>query len=97
MKSKISPKEANGKLMEDNEFPFVVVMKHGTMSLEYFAPVNTDTQTPHKQDEIYVIIKGDGFFSGREKESPLKKAMYYLFQPEWVIVLKTSAMTLLPG
>jgi len=80
MKFKISPKEANGKLMEDNEFPFVVVMKHGTMSLEYFAPVNTDTQTPHKQDEIYVIIKGDGFFF-REGERVASKKGDVLFVP----------------
>jgi len=73
MKFKISPKEANEKLLEDNEFPFVVVMKHGTMSMEYFAPVKTDTQTPHKQDEIYMIIKGDGFFFPRRRKGILQK------------------------
>ena len=80
MKFKISPKEANEKLLEDNEFPFVVVMKHGTMSLEYFAPVNTDTQTPHKQDEIYVVVKGDGFFF-REGERVACKKGDVLFVP----------------
>jgi len=73
MKFKISPKEANELLMENDEFPFVVVMKHGTMSLEYFAPVKTDTQTPHKQDEIYVVIKGDGFFSLEGERVACKK------------------------
>jgi len=80
MKFKISPKEANEKLLEDNEFPFVVVMKHGTMSLEYFAPVKTDTQTPHKQDEIYVVVKGDGFFF-REGERVACKKGDVLFVP----------------
>jgi len=97
MKFKISPKEANEKLLEDNEFPFVVVMKHGKMSMEYFAPVKTDTQTPHKQDEIYMIIKGDGFFSGMVKESPAKKVMCYLCRPERNTGLKTLVMTLPPG
>ena len=50
------------ELDEDNEFSFIAVMKHGTMCMEYFAPVKVDTQAIHKQDEIYVIIKGDGIF-----------------------------------
>jgi len=73
MKFKISPREANEKLLEDNEFPFVVVMKHGSMAIEYFAPVKADTQTPHKQDEIYVVIKGDGFFFRDEERVSCKK------------------------
>jgi mannose-6-phosphate isomerase-like protein (cupin superfamily) len=83
MKFKISPKEANEKLLEDNEFPFVVVMKHGTMSLEYFAPVKSDTQTPHKQDELYVVIKGDGFFF-RDGERVACKKGDVLFVPAGV-------------
>ena len=62
MKFKVSPTEAKKKLDEDNEFPFIAVMKHGSMCMEYFAPVKVDTQAIHKQDEIYVIIKGDGIF-----------------------------------
>jgi mannose-6-phosphate isomerase-like protein (cupin superfamily) len=73
MKFKISPKEGHEKLLEEEEFPFVVVMKHGTMSMEYFSPVKTDTQTPHKQDEIYVIIKGDGFFFRDGERTACKK------------------------
>jgi len=62
MKYKISPDEALIKLLKENEFPFTVMMKHGTMTIEYFAPQETDTQTPHKQDEIYVIIHGHSTF-----------------------------------
>ena len=63
-----------------HEFPFTVVMKHGTMSIEYFAPDKIDTQTPHKQDEIYVIIKGDGFFL-RDGERVACKKGDILFVP----------------
>jgi len=80
MKFKISPKEANEKLLEENEFPSVVVMKHGAMSLEYFAPLKNDTQIPHKQDEIYVVIKGDGFFF-RDGERVACKKGDVLFVP----------------
>jgi mannose-6-phosphate isomerase-like protein (cupin superfamily) len=40
--------------------PFAVALTHGTMSVEYYAPVGHDPQTPHEQDEIYFIHKGTG-------------------------------------
>ena len=73
MNFKISPNEAKKQLQEENEFPFTLVMKHGTMSIEYFAPDKVDTQTQHKQDEIYVIIKGDGFFFRDGERTACKK------------------------
>jgi hypothetical protein len=38
MDFKVSPEEALKKLLTENEFPFTVVMKHGNMTIEYFAP-----------------------------------------------------------
>jgi mannose-6-phosphate isomerase-like protein (cupin superfamily) len=70
MKFKFSPDEALFKLLQEQEFPFTVVMKNGTMTVEYFAPQELDSQTPHKQDEIYVIIQGhSNFYRGTEKVS----------------------------
>ena len=80
MKFKVSPAEAKKKLEEENEFPFIAVMKHGSMTMEYFAPVKADTQTPHKQDEIYVIIKGDAIFF-RDGERVACKKGDILFVP----------------
>jgi mannose-6-phosphate isomerase-like protein (cupin superfamily) len=34
--------------------------RHGTMSLILFAPKVRDYQTPHEQDELYIVVKGDG-------------------------------------
>ena len=31
---------------------------HGSMSVEIYAPVGTDPQTPHDQDELYFIHSG---------------------------------------
>jgi len=42
--------------------PFEKVMESGTMSVEIYRPVKTDLQTPHKQDELYVVISGSGEF-----------------------------------
>jgi mannose-6-phosphate isomerase-like protein (cupin superfamily) len=36
------------------------VFEHGTMSVIVFTPRGQDYQTVHKQDEIYVVIKGSG-------------------------------------
>ena len=62
MNYKITAEEALKQLLEQSEFPFTVMMKHGSMTIEYFAPQEVDTQTPHKQDEIYIIIKGHSKF-----------------------------------
>lgn len=39
-----------------------LLMEHGTMQLRFYAPRGSDPQTPHDQDELYVIAKGTGFF-----------------------------------
>jgi mannose-6-phosphate isomerase-like protein (cupin superfamily) len=73
MNFKVSPDDALKKLFDEHEFPFTVVMKHGSMTIEYFAPQEVDTQTPHKQDEIYVIVKGHGTFYCNGKKASCKK------------------------
>jgi mannose-6-phosphate isomerase-like protein (cupin superfamily) len=47
-----------------------LLMTHGTMTLRYYAPRGRDPQTPHEQDEIYVVASGSGTFAlGREERS----------------------------
>lgn len=36
----------------------VEVMRHGTMSAEIFAPHGRDYQSPHAQDELYIVVGG---------------------------------------
>ena len=38
------------------------VMAHGTMLVEIFAPKEQDFQTPHEQDELYIVVSGSGEF-----------------------------------
>jgi mannose-6-phosphate isomerase-like protein (cupin superfamily) len=73
MKFKFSPDEALLKLLKEEMFPFTVVIKHGSMTIEYFAPQEVDTQTPHKQDEIYAIIKGHSSFYRDNERISCKK------------------------
>lgn len=41
---------------------FVTAFTHGSMSVELYAPVGHDPQTPHAQDELYFIHAGTGQF-----------------------------------
>jgi len=41
---------------------FIELFKHGTLSVELYAPRGIDPQTPHARDEIYVIVSGTGTF-----------------------------------
>lgn len=55
----ISVQEAIGQLQQENHKASTMVMEHGTMSVEYFAPIIADTQQPHLQDELYIIVSGN--------------------------------------
>lgn len=44
------------------EDPYVVALEHGSLELGYYSPVGIDHQTPHDQDEVYVIVQGSGKF-----------------------------------
>lgn len=49
---------------------FVPVFAHGTLSIELYAPRRYDPQSPHQQDEIYVIVQGqDQFYYNGERHA----------------------------
>lgn len=39
---------------------FVHALSHGSMSVELYQPLHIDWQTPHTQDELYIIHSGTG-------------------------------------
>jgi mannose-6-phosphate isomerase-like protein (cupin superfamily) len=41
---------------------FAEAFRHGSMSVELYAPVGSDPQAPHAQDELYFIQAGSGSF-----------------------------------
>jgi mannose-6-phosphate isomerase-like protein (cupin superfamily) len=59
---------------------FEVMLRHGSMSVEYFAPKEKDTQMPHRQDELYIIISGHSRFI-RDSETVDCKTGDVLFVP----------------
>ncbi len=70
MEYKVSLEEAIRQLDKETQQRFTTVMKSGTMSVEYYKPDKVDLQTPHKQDELYIVISGSGtFFRNGERVS----------------------------
>lgn len=46
------------------------LVRHGTMRLGVYAPIEHDPQRPHTQDEVYVVIAGTGtFVKGDERRT----------------------------
>jgi mannose-6-phosphate isomerase-like protein (cupin superfamily) len=41
---------------------YVELFKHGTLSVELYAPRGHDPQHPHSRDEVYVVVQGSGQF-----------------------------------
>jgi mannose-6-phosphate isomerase-like protein (cupin superfamily) len=41
---------------------YVELFRHGTLSVELYAPRGNDPQTPHTRDEVYVVVSGRGEF-----------------------------------
>ncbi len=53
-----------------------LLMRHGSMSLRYYAPRGTDPQKPHDQDEIYIVQSGSGYFLNGPDEARLEKRAF---------------------
>ncbi len=63
-----------------NDQTFRYPIRHGSMRVGIYAPKGEDDQTPHTQDEIYIIAAGKGIFM-REKERIPFKPGTLLFVP----------------
>ncbi|MEO7311538.1 MAG: cupin domain-containing protein [Chitinophagaceae bacterium] len=68
------------QLCKERHQKFTVLLQHHSMQLEYFDPQITDTQTPHRKDEIYVIASGHSDFY-RDGQTVLCKQRDLLFVP----------------
>lgn len=42
--------------------PYAVALARGTLELGFYSPLGVDQQEPHDQDEVYVVIAGEGKF-----------------------------------
>jgi mannose-6-phosphate isomerase-like protein (cupin superfamily) len=72
MTYRVSLKEAIAELEKQGGKPFTTLMQQGSMSVEYYKPEGIDGQTPHKQDELYLIASGSGTFSRNGEKFPFQ-------------------------
>ena len=47
-----------------------LLFEHGSMNLRYYAPKGHDPQTPHDQDELYIVASGSGHFVRESERVP---------------------------
>ena len=53
--------------------PAALMLERGTLKLYHYEPRGEDLQTPHEQDEIYVVVRGSGTFAMGESEDRLER------------------------
>jgi len=51
-------------------------LQHGSMTLRWYAPSGHDPQTPHDQDEVYVVVSGAGQFALGRDETSLERQRF---------------------
>jgi mannose-6-phosphate isomerase-like protein (cupin superfamily) len=63
---------------------FALLFRHGSLSIELYAPRGSDPQSPHRQDEVYVVVRGTGMFVNGQHRAPFGPGDL-LFVPAGVI------------
>ncbi|WP_404545924.1 cupin domain-containing protein [Dyella jejuensis] len=62
-----------GKLPDSPDvFRFHYGLRHGSRKVGLYAPRGIDSQSPHKQDELYIVIRGTGEFLKSEERRSFK-------------------------
>jgi mannose-6-phosphate isomerase-like protein (cupin superfamily) len=58
--------EALAHLEREGADPAVYLLRHGSMRVGAYAPQGVDDQTPHSQDELYIVVRGEARFRKEE-------------------------------
>lgn len=60
---KLSPaKVAAAFPLDPSAMRFAYGLRHGTLKVGLYGPAGVDLQTPHKQDELYIVVAGTADF-----------------------------------
>ena len=62
MSERITVEKALQSVRDSDDGLYGVLLENGSMELGYYKPVGTDEQSPHDQDEIYIVQTGHGTF-----------------------------------
>jgi mannose-6-phosphate isomerase-like protein (cupin superfamily) len=61
-RSHLTVAEAIAQLPGPKGERFVELFRHGSLSIELYAPRGVDPQGPHTRDEVYAVVRGSGWF-----------------------------------
>ena len=62
MTERMTIEKAMRAVRDSDDGLYGVLLENGSMELGYYKPVGIDEQTPHDQDEIYIVQSGTGVF-----------------------------------
>lgn len=66
---RVTLQDALARLREASE-PFATILERGSIQVEIYAPSGIDDQTPHTRDELYVVMRGAGWFVNGDTREP---------------------------
>lgn len=83
MKFKITIEEAK-EVLANTSGKFATIIQHGTKRGLIYSPKMIDYQTPHKQDEAYIVVEGSGNFLRGDETVKFSKGDF-LFVPTGMV------------
>jgi mannose-6-phosphate isomerase-like protein (cupin superfamily) len=67
--ARVSLADALARLPDAPADQAATVFTHGTLRMLVYAPRGIDPQSPHRQDEVYLVARGSGtFFNGVDRK-----------------------------
>ncbi len=60
MNSRLTPETAMRSVRDSDDGLYGVLLRNGSMELGFYRPIGEDQQSPHAQDEIYIVQSGSG-------------------------------------
>ena len=72
-RNRITMEDALARIPGPDGERFARMLEHGSLSVEIYAPRSHDPQTPHEQDEVYVVMSGTGEFVNGGERRPFSR------------------------
>jgi len=72
MTERLTVNRALQAVRESDDGLYGVLLENGSMELGYYKPTGIDEQSPHDQDEIYIVQSGHGTFVCGDQSIPFQ-------------------------
>ena len=72
MSERMGVDKALQAVRESGDGLYGVLLENGSMELGYYKPIGVDDQSPHDQDEIYIVQAGHGTFVCGDQRIPFE-------------------------